>query len=306
MKQVKTYFRRHLQVFFHTLGQFSAQKVSTALTILALGIGLSIPAILLTLADGLSAFGGQWQGKPQISMYLKLDLPSQQIDALSQKISAYPDVDEVKFISKEQGLNDFTQHGEFKDIVAQIDSNPLPDVLVVYPREDVGLEGIEALTTQLRVEQGVQHAQYDLDWLKRLNAIETFIKRAVYILSIIISIGLVLLIANTIRLEIANRQSEIDIIDQLGGTPAFVKRPFLYMGALEGFFGGLCALLIAAGVLVLLSTPIQKLSQLYDIQLGLSGLHWQLSLLLLVFSTLLGWLAAQFTISRTLSELRPQ
>ncbi len=87
MQKLKTYFRRHLQVFFYTLGQFAEQKATTALTVLALGIGLSIPAILFSLADSLSSFGEQWQSRPQISMYLYKGTTETKIEELLTAIN---------------------------------------------------------------------------------------------------------------------------------------------------------------------------------------------------------------------------
>lgn len=305
MQKLKTYFSRHLQVFFYTLGQFAEQKVTTALTVLALGIGLSIPAILFSVADSLSSFGGQWQSRPQISLYLHKDAEESNIASLIETLSKEALVESTQHITAEQGLNEFVQNGAFKVTLSLFSENPLPDVVVVYPTEEITLEQIQTLTNAYQEIDIIQQAQYDLDWLKRLIAIQTVIKRIVAILAVIIGVGIVLLIANTIRLEITNRKNEIDIIDQLGGTSSFIKRPFLYLGMLEGFLGGVCALVISALVLLLLAKPIANLSHLYGIELGLSNLSWLIALSLLLTSSVLGWAAAQFTVTRALNELKP-
>lgn len=305
MQKLKTYIQRHLQVFFHTLGQFAEQKVTTAFTVLALGIGLSIPAILFSLADSLSSFGGQWQSRPQISMYLEKGVSQEQIEQLQERLNNEPLVQSSQYISAAQGLSEFTQHGTFKNTLELFSDNPLPDVLIVYPIKSIALEQIETLSNHYRQSEFVEQAVYDLDWLKRLNAVETVMKRAVAVLAAIIGIGIVLLIANTIRLEIVNRKDEIEIIDQLGGTSSFIKRPFLYMGMLEGFLGGICALGISAIVLLLLASPIKKLSLLYGIELGLSNIGWVSAVLLVAVSSILGWASALFTVNRRLAELKP-
>ncbi len=305
MTKLKTYFRRHLQVFFYTLGQFTEQKVTTAITVLALGIALSIPAILFSVADSLSSFGEQWQSRPQISIYLNKGTEKERIETLLENLNEDELIESTQHIAADQGLAEFVQHGAFENTIDLFTDNPLPDVIVVYPSEEITLEQIQSLTEKHQQNEIVQQAQYDLDWLKRLNAIQTVIKRIVAILAVIIGIGIVLLIANTIRLEIANRKDEIDIIDQLGGTSTFIQRPFLYMGILEGLLGGVCALAISALVLILLTKPISNLSQLYGIEHGPSNLEWVIALLLLGISSVLGWAAAQLTVSRALRELTP-
>lgn len=305
MQKLKTYFHRHLQVFFYTLGQFAEQKVTTALTVLALGIGLSIPAILFSLTDSLAAFGEQWQSRPQIALYLHQGTETADIKALLATINDDAQIESTQYISAEQGLQEFLQHGAFKDTIALFAENPLPDMLVVYPTAAITLPQIQSLSDAYQQHPLVQQTQYDLDWLKRLNAIQTVIKRIIAILAVIIGVGIVLLIANTIRLEIANRNNEISIINQLGGTASFIKRPFLYIGLLKGFLGGLCALIITTAVLILLARPITHLAKLYGIELGLSHLSWGIAVSLLAISSVLGWAAAQFTVSRTLADLKP-
>ena len=94
------------------------------------------------------------------------------------------------------------------------------------------------LSNNLGELEHVASAQYDFEWLQKLSALTSFLKRAVILLASIIAIGILLLIANTIRLEIANRKDEIDIIDQLGGTPAFIARPFFVHGIYRRIFSG--------------------------------------------------------------------
>ncbi len=164
---------------------------------------------------------------------------------------------------------------------------------------------IAELSNQLGELEHVASAQYDFEWLQKLSALTSFLKRAVIVLASIIAIGILLLIANTIRLEISNRKDEIDIIDQLGGTPAFIARPFLYMGFIEGFFGGVTAILISAIVLKLLNGPLLVLAELYGFAFTLPLARIDITLILLVASSALGWLSAKFIVIRHMRELAP-
>ncbi|MEE9446843.1 MAG: permease-like cell division protein FtsX [Arenicellales bacterium] len=303
---LSNWLRRHLQVFFYTLGQFAQNSINTLMTILALGIGFSIPVIMFSVVDSVSNLGGQWQERPQITLYLDAGIKDAQIESLKTTLASDERLGEIQFISAEQGLAEFSAQHQFQSALELLDENPLPHVFVVFPINATDTASIAELTTSLGVLEAVASAQYDFEWLQKLSALISFLKRAVVVLASIIAIGLLLLIANTIRLEISARRDEIDITDQLGGSPAFIARPFLYMGFLEGFFGGIMALFISAIVLGLLSAPLSRLGELYGFGYDLPLFRLDIALLLLTLSGLLGWISAKFTVSQHLRTLRPE
>lgn len=303
---MKNWSKQHLQVFFYTLGQFSRNRLSISMTLLALGIGFSIPAIMYSLVDSIAHVGEQWQERPQITLYLDQAIAPEQIKVLEEKLENDTRLVESRFISAETGLAELTTQFQFEDALALLDENPLPDAFVVFPRvtDDPGI--IANLTKELASLDHISSAQYDYEWLQKLNALTTFLKRAILLLASIIAIGILLLVGNTIRLEIANRKDEITIIDQLGGTPAFISRPFLYMGFLEGLLGGSVAIMVSMIVLWLLNAPLLRLAELYGTAFSLPYARLDISMVILVISSLLGWLAAKFTVTRHLRGLAPQ
>lgn len=302
---MKNWFKRHLQVLFYTLGQFSQNRVSVLMTLLALGIGFSIPIILFSVVDGFSNIGGQWQERPQITLYLEKSVSDAQVQTIKTTLADDSRLGETLFISAQDGLKQFSTQHQFDKAIALLDENPLPHVFVVYPANMPDAENIAQLSTELGKIEHVASAQYDFEWLQKLSALMTFLKRAVIVLASIISIGILLLIANTIRLEISTRKDEIDIIDQLGGSPAFISRPFLYMGFLEGFFGGTTAIIISAMVLALLSSPLLRLADLYGFAIHLPLARLDIVIIVLGVSSLLGWLSAKFTVQRHMRALAP-
>lgn len=303
---MKSWFKRHLQVFFYTLGQFSRNRLNVSMTMLALGIGFSIPLIMYSVVDSLSDIGGQWQERPQITLYLEKSINETQTEALRTGLAKDSRLGDIQFISAEQGLKEFSAYHQFDEAIALLDENPLPSVFVVFPLAASDASEIAALSNELGELGGVVSAQYDFEWLQKLNALTSFLKRVVVVLACIIAIGLLLLITNTIRLEISNRKDEIDIIDQLGGTPAFIARPFLYMGFLEGLFGGASAILISAIVLKLLNGPLLRLADLYGFAFTLPLARIDITLSVLIIGGLLGWLSARFTVLRHMRELAPK
>lgn len=275
------------------------------MTVLALGIGFSIPLSMYSVVDSFSNIGGHWQERPQITLYLEKSFSDERIKALGAKLSQDDRIGEVQYISAAEGLASFSTQFKFDQAVALLDENPLPPVFVLYPGNDSDAGVIANLTTEFGLYEGVSSAQYDFEWLQKLSAMTSFLKRAVIVLASVIAVGLLLLIANTIRLEISTRRDEIDIIDQLGGTPAFISRPFLYMGLLEGLFGGLAAIVISSLVLKLLGGPLLRLADLYGFVFNLPALRPDIILVVLLSSGLLGWLSAKFTVSQHLRQLRP-
>lgn len=302
---MSNWFKRHLQVFFYTLGQFTNNSISVLMTLLALGIGFSIPIILYSVVDGFSKIGNQWQERPQITMYLEKSISDAQIQQIKTTLADDPRLEQTLFISAQEGLKQFSRQHQFDKAIALLETNPLPHVFVVYPEESTAATQIADLSVELGKIEHVASAQYDFEWLQKLSALTTFLKRAVLVLASIISIGILLLIANTIRLEISVRRDEIDIIDQLGGAPSFIARPFLYMGFLEGFFGGLMAIIISAIVLALLSDPLLRLADLYGFSIHLPLARVDIVLIVLGISSILGWLSAKFTVQRHMQTLAP-
>jgi cell division transport system permease protein len=303
---MKSWFKRHLQVFFYTLGQFSRNRLNVAMTLLALGIGFSIPLIMYSTVDSLSNIGGQWQERPQITLYLKKSLSEAQIEALKASLADNPQLGDIQFISADDGLKEFSASHQFDEAIALLNENPLPPVFIVFPLSGDNMGDIAVLSNKLGQIENVASAQYDFEWLQKLNALTSFMKRLVMVLACIIAIGLLLLITNTIRLEISNRKDEIDIIDQLGGTPAFIARPFLYMGFLKGLLGGASAILISAIVLKLLNGPLLRLAELYGFAFTLPLARLDISLAVLSVGSLLGWLSARFTVLNHMRELAPK
>ncbi len=276
------------------------------MTLLALGIGFSIPLIMFSVVDSLSMIGGQWQERPQITLYLEKSIDTAQTEILKTRLADDPRFGDIQYISAQDGLKEFSAYHQFDEAIALLDENPLPSVFVVFPLASGNMSEIATLSKELGQLDHVVSAQYDFEWLQKLNALTRFLKRVVIVLSGIISIGLLLLIANTIRLEISNRKDEIDIIDQLGGTPAFIARPFLYMGFLEGFLGGASAVLISAIVLKLLNGPLLRLAELYGFAFTLPLVRTDITLVVLSIGGLLGWLSSRFTVYHHMRELAPK
>ncbi len=204
-------------------------------------------------------------------------------------------------------MQEFKSRSGLKEALDSLSENPLPVVLLVYPRESVARspKQLAGLITELGKLKHVELSQFDLEWIKRLTAFLELATRAVWVIAIILGLGVFLVIGNTIRLAIVNRQEEIRIIKLIGGTDAFVSRPFLYSGMLQGLFGGLLALLIIYLLFAFISRPASSLSSMYGLNLTLNTLRAEASLILVSSGSLLGWLSARITVSVYLRQFEP-
>lgn len=304
---IKNYLLRHAQVFFFTLGQFWRAPVATALSVAVIGITLALPAGLYAAIENLQRLVRGWESSGQISLFLKQDVSESDIMRLSDRIRRLPAVARVQYISREAALAEFRALSGFGEALDALDRNPLPPVLVVYPvKAQATPEALQALLLDLKREKAVDLAQLDLDWVRRLHALLDLVRQGISILSAGLAVAVLLIIGNTIRLAVLNRRDEIEIIKLIGGTNAFIRRPFLYSGMLQGLLGGVLAWVLVSVGLLILSGPAQRLAQLYGSLFEIDPLGWRATLFLIVSGGVLGWLGSRLAVGRHLRSINPK
>ena len=210
-------------------------------------------------------------------------------------------------IDADQALLEFQRYSGLGNVLQTLDDNPLPAVIVLHPQVRIDHpEKLEQLQQKIAREPLVDHVQLDMGWLRRLHEILALARQIVLSLGFLLGIGVLLVIGNTIRLAVENRRDEIIIIKLVGGTNAFVRRPFLYTGWWYGFGGGLLAIILLAIVGHWLSDSILRLASLYQSSYQLSGLDMELMTIVILGSGILGWLGAWIAVGRHLSAIEPQ
>lgn len=281
------------------------QPIGSFFTCLVMAVALSLPMGLALLLDNVERLGGSWQRAAQISLFLKLDVDAVAGEKLRDEVAALPDVAEAEWISREAALEEFQQLSGLGEALKELPENPLPGVVLVTP-EVVDKDKLEALRQRLSELPGVQQAQLDLLWVERLTAILKLGDRFVFGLSLLLIATLLLVIGNTIRLHIENRRTEIEVVKLVGGTDGYVRRPFLYMGALYGLGAGLIAWLLLAYGLGWLNEAVTRLAGLYGSDFGLDGVPSEDGFSLVLGAVLLGYIGAWLAVARHLSELAPR
>ena len=303
--QLHAWLENHRASLVDSLRRLVKQPIGSFFTCLVMAVALSLPMGLALLLDNVERLGVSWQRAAQISLFLQIDATEAQGQALREQIAAMEDVSEAEWISRERALEEFQQQSGLGEALKELPNNPLPGVVVVTPQE-VDKVALEALRLRLAELPQVQQAQLDLLWVERLSAMLKLGERFVFGLTLLLIMALLLVIGNTIRLHIENRRTEIEVIKLVGGTDSYVRRPFLYMGALYGMGAGLLAWLLLAYGLGWLNGAVVRLAGLYGSDFALGGVPLADGLSLLLGAVLLGYIGAWLAVARHLNELAPR
>jgi len=302
---IHNYLLPHVQVMLSSLGELWRQPVATSMTLLVIGIALLLPAGLFVILKNVEQVSGEWQHANRISLFLQDEISDKRGEQLAEQLQTWPDIVEVSFQSAQQSLNEFREISGLESLLDTLPKNPLPAVIIIEPEEAQQQEAIEALLKRLDALPEVDLAQLDMQWLQRLRSINETGQRGITILAILLSLSVLLVIGNTIRLAILNRQTEIRVIKLVGGTNTFVRRPFLYTGMWYGFLGGVLAWIALLISLLIISGPIDELAALYDSQFTLKWFGGQMLFALPICGLLLGVMGAWLAVSRHLNAIEP-
>ena len=305
--RIDVWLLSHLQVALASLGRLNRAPLATIMTSGVIGIALALPAGLYIILNNVQELSRGLDRTTSISLYLKQGIDDQQLTELVSRLSDHESVAAVQTIKPEQALEEFKRLSGFSEALATLDTNPLPALLVIKPEMPQGsTENAEILLDELSQIKQVEFAQMDLQWLKRFNAITEIAHRGVLILASILGLAVLLVAGNTIRLEIQNRYTEIEITKLIGGTDAFIRRPFLYGGLWYGLFGGIIASFLVTTGFWLLQGPVTQLAVLYQSRFSLTGIDIVNILLLLAGSALLGLAGSWIAVARHLHKIEPE
>ncbi|MHB1099559.1 MAG: permease-like cell division protein FtsX [Burkholderiales bacterium] len=295
-----------LSINFHafaaTLKKLAGSPLSSFFSICVIGIALSLPTGIYVLLENLESLSKNFTGSPQISLFLAKDASSAEVSEIEKRLKGNSGVDHFKFIPKDEALDEFRKDGEFSDVVASLSQNPLPDAFVVFAREN-SAKNLESLHQEMLKWPKVAHAQLDSNWAKKLDSFLKLGHVATSILATLLGFALVFITFNTIRLQILTQKDEIEVAKLIGATNTFIRRPFLYLGALQGLAGGIAAWGIIAAGLHFMNGAMAELAELYSTRFILANLDIKESLLLFLLSSALGWLGAWLSVSRHLWQL---
>lgn len=277
--------------------------LSTWITLAAIAIALSLPTSLHLLLKNLQTLTADKREVPTITLFLKQSVTEQQAKDRAELLSEMGEIDKVRVVTREQALADFRKITGFAETLETLDENPLPHVLVITPKLSLLGElamDVDSFSQKLKAFPEVDEVQIDVEWVERLRAILRIAERIVLVVSILLGLTVLLVVGNTIRLDIENRKEEIRVTRLIGATNAYIRRPFLYGGVWFGLFGGILSLVIVHVALLFLVPPVNRLANLYDSNFTLHGLDILMTAKILLASIALGIIGAWLAVGKHL------
>lgn len=296
------WLRQQWRASLAALRQLGRQPIATFLTTLAIGVAISLPSGLYLALTNLDRLAGSLPTQPEISLYLESDIAANEREALAKRLQQHPLLASRRYIPRDEALKALGESQNLADITAGLEQNPLPDAWIVQPTQATPAQ-MKRLEAEFKQLPGVAEVHLDSAWVERLQAALALGHIVVLILASLLGMALVAISGNAIRALILAKRDEIEVSRLIGATDRYIRRPFLYLGALQGLLGGVAAIGVLALAGVLLHPPIARLAALYGSQYQLHPPTLMEVGAALATTTLLGWLGAWVTVARTLRQV---
>lgn len=296
---MKGWLLHHRQASAQAMRRLAGTPLNTLLGALVLGIALALPAGGEMLLANFQRLAQRVAATPQLSVFMALDATEKEVADVASRLRKHPQTLEVHGVPREETLRRFKESEGLGEVIESLPRNPFPDAFVVVPRDE-SPETLEAMRGEYAAYPRVEHVQLDSAWVKKLDALLRLARLAIALMAAVLGVALVAVTFNTIRLQILTQQEEIELSRLLGATDAFIRRPFLYFGTLQGMAGGLVAWSVVLVATLMLRGPIAELAALYGIEFALHILPLSDTVLLFGLAALLGWAGAWLSLTRSL------
>ncbi len=303
---VSTWFLRHVSTSLGSLGRLVRHPFSSLMIVLVIAVTLALPAAMNLVVKNARAISGGWDNALDFSVFLKQELSEDEARTLAGLIEQRADVDGVHFVSAAAALEEFKTQSGFGAALDQLPDNPLPHTLVVRPGAGNTNASMVLLQEELANLPETEYVQVDTDWVQRFHAILDIVRQAIAIGAGLLGIAIVVIIGNTIRLDIENRREEIEVTKLIGASNAFVRRPFLWTGFWYGLFGGLMALALVYYGLFLLQGPVARLAGLYQSHIAIASMSLVEAAAIIGIGVFLGLFGSWFTTARHMRRIEPR
>jgi len=303
----RAWLRRHSYSFFSSLGVLFRHPVGTLMTVLVLGIAMFLPLglyITLTNLEGMNLHQDEWSA---ITVYFKPGTTQDEVARVAQELDKQVHPEAVLIISPADGMTEFREASGFGESLKMLEENPLPWVMQVSPQPGSTKQveqRVAELTVLLESFESVELSQFDYKWLQRLGRMMELGSAAVAVLILLFGLAVVVIVANTIRLDVASHAEEIEILALVGAGNAFIRQPFLYTGLWYGLIGSLLAVVLLALTMLYLGRPLGLLLETYGTTFSLRGLGVSNTMWVILGGGFLGWLGAWISVQRYLWRLR--
>jgi len=303
---LSSWLARHIRTSLAAVIRLLRQPFASLMIVLVIAVTLAIPAALNLVVKNAQSVSAGWNNALDFSVFLKRDVSENDAGKLARIIEQRADVELVRLITASEALEEFKQQSGFGQALEQLRDNPLPHTIVVLPSPANTGPSIIVLQEELGHLPEADIVQVDTEWVQRFHAILDIVKQAISIGAGLLGIAIVVIIGNTIRLDIQNRREEIEVTKLIGASNAFVRRPFLWTGFWYGLFGGLLALALVQYGLLMLEQPVARLAGLY--QTGIVVINLSMAEMLWILGTgiALGLTGSWFATARHMRRIEPR
>ncbi len=297
---------QHADTSIAALRRLARQPFASLMIILVIAVTLALPAAVNLVVKNARSVSDSWDNALDFSVFLNEQVSTNDAEALAKLIGQRADVESVRFISADEALAEFKQQSGFGEALEQLPDNPLPHTLVVRPGPGNTSDSLILLQEEIGNLPETDHVQVDTEWVQRFHAILDIVRQAIAIGAGLLGIAIIVIIGNTIRLDIENRRDEIEVTKLIGASNAFVRRPFLWTGFWYGLFGGLMALGLVYYEIHLLGGPVARLAGLYQSHIAVVSLDLRESAAIVGIGIFLGLFSSWFTTARHMRRIEPR
>ncbi|WP_206862523.1 permease-like cell division protein FtsX [Lysobacter changpingensis] len=298
--RLATWFDHHVYSLVASVGRMLRKPWATALTIGVMAVAITLPLGLWAALGNVERFTGTVEQSRQISLFLKPQITLDRARALADQLRGRGDIATLDLRTPEQGMEELRRSSGLAEAITAVEGNPLPSVLIVTPKGDETM-----LADSLRTLPEVDVVQHDAAWRQRLDQWLRFGVRLAWVLALLLGLGALLVVGNTVRLDIQSRREEIAVLQQLGATDGFIRRPFLYLGLSYGLVAGVLALALLTAADHALREPLAALAQSYGSRFALRGFDLVDAIAIVIGAGLLGWIGAGLVTGHYLRQTRP-
>jgi cell division transport system permease protein len=301
------FFTDHLRQAVNSLGELWRSPFASLMTIGVLGFSITLPSTLYVLVKNTEQISQQWEQASEISLFLQEGVTDASAQQLLTRLRLWPEIAEVAFISADEGLKEFQALSGLGDALNYLETNPLPAVVLVVPTsKHASPTSAAILLNKLRKEREVEIGKLDIEWLERLYALIGIAKDLVTLLAVLLFFAVVLIIGNTIRLNILSKRDEIVVMKLVGATDAFIQRPFLYTGFWYGLLGGIMAWITVFIILLWVDYSMQDFMEKYQVNFNLTSMDFSTLIFMLLVSVSLGITGSLLSVQRHVKDIEPR
>lgn len=303
---MSNWLNHQLQALRLVLSRMQENLLSSFMICLVVGVAMCLPSLFYLGVDNLSKLTDHMQNETEISLFLKQDASKNTSTEIDELLAKNPAIKQYHFVSKDDAWQQLQakskDNSEVGDVINQLGKNPLPDAFFIQAKSS-DPQILETLRLELQSISGVEQALLNTEWAKRLSTLLSLSKKLIFFVAILLAVVLLVIIGNTVRMQILTQKDEIEVSYLIGATRSFIRTPFLYAGMLYGLFGGLLAVLMISGMIQTFNYSVSQISHLYSSDFSLSLLNGKLYLTVIASAVAIGWVGSYVAVTRAIATI---